>query len=55
MVNINAKALLLSGPPGIGKTSSIRLIAKRLNYKVFELNASNTRNKEAIEVSMIQI
>lgn len=30
--NPNALGCLISGPPGIGKTTSIRLIAKHLNY-----------------------
>ena len=43
--NVNARAVLISGPPGIGKTSTVRLIAKLNNYKTFELNASDQRNK----------
>ena len=46
--NPNSKALLISGDPGVGKTSSIRLLGKLLNYKVFELNASDQRNKNII-------
>ena len=29
---INAKAAMLSGPPGIGKTSAARIICKHLGY-----------------------
>ncbi len=46
--NPNAKCLLISGDPGIGKTSSIRLLARILGYKLFELNASDQRNKNVI-------
>ncbi len=47
--NINAKAVLLSGPPGIGKTSAARITCKKLGYEVLETNASDTRNKNSIE------
>ena len=46
--NVNARACLISGDPGIGKTSSVRLIAKLKGYKVFESNASDQRNKNSI-------
>ena len=45
---VNSKACLLSGPPGIGKTSSARIVCKQLGYEVLETNASDTRNKAAI-------
>lgn len=41
-------ALLLSGPHGCGKTSSVYAIAKLLGYKVFEVNASSSRHKNQI-------
>lgn len=36
------KILLLAGPPGIGKTAAVDVIARHLGYKTQELNASNT-------------
>jgi len=39
------KAALLSGPPGIGKTTSALLIAKSVGRVVLELNASDTRSQ----------
>ena len=42
---VNAKACLLSGPPGIGKTSAARIVCSQLGYEVLETNASDTRNK----------
>jgi len=47
--NVNAKAVLLSGPPGIGKTSAARIVCKELGYEVLETNASDTRNKNSIQ------
>ncbi|OLY80451.1 Replication factor C subunit 1 [Smittium mucronatum] len=43
------KAILISGPPGIGKTSSVQLIAKELGMNCLEFNASDSRNKESIK------
>lgn len=43
------KAVLLSGPPGIGKTTSARLVATKLGRDVFELNASDARSKKLVE------
>lgn len=45
---MNAKAAMLSGPPGIGKTSAARIVCQALGYEVLETNASDTRNKSAI-------
>ena len=46
--NPNARACLITGDPGIGKTSSVRLIAKLKGYKTYETNASDQRNKNSI-------
>ncbi|MBR9700186.1 replication factor C large subunit [Candidatus Woesearchaeota archaeon] len=42
------KAALLYGPTGTGKTSSAHALAKELNLEIYELNASDFRNKEQI-------
>ena len=49
MPNPNARAAMLSGPPGIGKTSAARIVCAQLGYQVVEMNASDTRNKASIE------
>jgi len=46
------KAALLSGPPGIGKTTTALLIAKESGREVFELNASDTRSKKSLETEL---
>ncbi|PFH35773.1 ATPase, AAA family protein [Besnoitia besnoiti] len=48
-VNLNARAALLSGPPGTGKTTAARLAAEAAGYDVLEYNASDARNKAHIE------
>lgn len=47
--NPNARAALLSGPPGVGKTSAARMVCKQLGFETIEQNASDVRNKAAIE------
>lgn len=46
-----SRAVLLAGPPGIGKTTSAHLVAKAEGYTPVELNASDTRSKKLIENS----
>lgn len=42
------RAALLSGPPGIGKTTSAHLVCQELGFEFLELNASDTRNKKSL-------
>jgi DNA polymerase III delta prime subunit len=46
------RAVLISGPPGIGKTTSAHITAKLAGYSPIELNASDTRSKKLIEVGL---
>ncbi|OBA21977.1 DNA replication factor C, large subunit [Metschnikowia bicuspidata var. bicuspidata NRRL YB-4993] len=39
------RAALISGPPGIGKTTAAHLVAKELGFDVLEKNASDVRSK----------
>ena len=40
------KAIILHGPPGTGKTSLAHVAAIESDSEIFELNASDLRNKE---------
>jgi len=39
------KAILLGGSPGIGKTTIAEVLARETNSELFELNASDFRDK----------
>lgn len=43
------RAIMLHGPPGIGKTTAAHLVAKLEGYDIVERNASDTRSKKLIE------
>ncbi len=47
--NQKKKVALIYGSSGVGKTCSVYALADDLNYEVFELNASDFRNKNMIE------
>ncbi|CCF39974.1 replication factor RFC1 C terminal domain-containing protein [Colletotrichum higginsianum] len=43
------RSIIISGPPGIGKTTSAHLAAKLAGFDVIESNASDTRSKKLVE------
>ena len=43
------KALILAGPPGIGKTTTVYALAHEYGFEVIELNASDDRTYSMIE------
>jgi replication factor C large subunit len=44
-----SRPLLLVGPSGVGKTTLVNVLARKFNYDLIEMNASDTRNREDLE------
>jgi len=43
------KAILFHGPAGVGKTTLAHALAGELDYEIFELNASDLRNRKKLD------
>ena len=46
------RAVIIHGPPGIGKTTAAHLAARLEGYDVVESNASDTRSKKLVETGL---
>ncbi|KAK6465321.1 DNA replication factor C, large subunit [Scheffersomyces coipomensis] len=49
------RACLISGPPGIGKTSSAHIVAEALGFDVLEKNASDVRSKTLLNSNLKEV
>lgn len=49
------KAVLLSGPPGIGKTTMAHMACTQAGFEVVELNASDTRSKKSLHEEVREV
>ena len=53
--NPGAKACLVTGPPGIGKTTTIRLLTEELGFSLVEKNSSEQRNKACMNATLLNL
>ncbi|KAI0981023.1 hypothetical protein GJ496_004439 [Pomphorhynchus laevis] len=46
------KSVLISGPPGIGKTTTAHLACQHLGFSISDLNSSDTRSKNTLQLEL---
>ncbi|CAD6440303.1 9c2a3a8f-2e39-4964-af94-6f11e5c32dcd [Sclerotinia trifoliorum] len=49
------RAIIIHGPPGIGKTTAAHLAAKLAGYDILERNASDVRSKKLVETGLSEV
>lgn len=49
------RAALLSGPPGVGKTTAVYVVARELDYEVIEFNASDHRSAKSLRETVADL
>ena len=50
---VYAKLMLISGPPGLGKTTLAHVVAQQAGYSVYEINARYVNVHERNSMSLI--
>ncbi|KAG7281661.1 hypothetical protein CRUP_019173 [Coryphaenoides rupestris] len=50
-----SNTLLITGPPGVGKTSSVYACAQELGFKVFEVNCSSQRSGRCVLAQLKEV
>ncbi|XP_065063673.1 replication factor C subunit 1-like [Rhopilema esculentum] len=49
------KCALLSGPPGVGKTTTATIVCQEAGYSFMEMNASDTRSKKTLQQYITEV
>ena len=49
------RAILLCGPPGIGKTTAAQLACRQLGYNVYEVNSSDKRSRKTLTETLRRV
>lgn len=47
------RALVMTGPPGVGKTSAAEALARDFGWSIIEFNASENRNADSLRRSAV--